>query len=83
MRGLASPWEVRGWGGGQRSSGRAGADFLQSAASAWERPTVVGAVPLGLGLPLLLHNSRGRSGLVGGNVVFVVRCGHNGDSVFP
>lgn len=33
MRGLASPWEVRGWGGGQRSSGRAGADFLQSAAS--------------------------------------------------
>lgn len=70
-------------GRGEQAGGGAGADFHQSPASAWERPTVVGAVPLGLGLPLLLHDSRGRSGLVGGDVVFIVRCGHKGDSVFP
>lgn len=45
-------------------------------ALAWETPTVVGAVPLGLRFPLLFHNSGWRSGLVGGDVVLVVCCRH-------
>lgn len=50
-------------------------------ASPWERPTVVGTVPLGLGFPLLFHDSRWRSRLVGGDVILIVRCGHKGNSV--
>lgn len=93
MRGLAPPWETHRGGdvgaegnklglAGEASGG--GCSRLPPVpGSAQERPTVVGTVPLGLGLPLLLHDSRGRSGLVGGDVVLVVCCGHKGDSVFP
>lgn len=66
--------------GGWRCVGQTSASPL---APAWKRPTVVGAVPLGRGFPLLFHNSRWRPGLVRGNVVLVVGCGHKGDGVSP